>query len=234
MVGTFSELLVVLSSQFFSLDKDDVVTWTNEISKVYWVSSYYATCLQLCSNILPAFPSSNVFRRLWSSYIPMNIKIVDWRVCLDMIASKDQLLRRGIIHFPRDLPFPLCLLVEENLQHLFLECNVSKYVWNAIFRWVGFDVVEGEGILDNVLGTCSYFEKKVRKNKTGLISWVVLWGIWNNRNAIIFYGLLCNMNSLVWTIKSLSWRWYLIGEMPKSNFNFTTFMQLRCSICLSL
>lgn len=164
---------------------------------MYSVSSCYATCLQLSSNLLHVFPSSTVLCRLWSFSIPMKIKIFGWRVFLDRIASKDQLLRRGIIRSPRDFPCALCLLIEENLQHLFLECDVAKHVSNAISKWVDFDVVEREGILDSFWGACSYFDRKVRKNKEDLIWWVVLWEIWNHRNAILFYGLLSNVNNLV-------------------------------------
>ncbi|CAL5206955.1 unnamed protein product [Lathyrus oleraceus] len=119
MADTFCELLVMLNSLVFSLGKTDVVTWTKKVLKVYSVSSCYATCLQLSSNLLHVFPSSTVLCRLWSFSIPMKIKIFGWRVFLDRIASKDQLLRRGIICSPRDFPCALCLLVEENLQHLF-------------------------------------------------------------------------------------------------------------------
>lgn len=67
---------------------------------------------------------------------------------LDKLANKDQLFRRGILSSSHDLPCALCLCEDESLLHLFVNCGVSKQVWDAIFKWIKIDVVVEEGIVD--------------------------------------------------------------------------------------
>lgn len=64
----------------------------------------------------------------------MKIKVFGWRVLLDRLTSKDQLLSRSILSSSHDLPCALCFQWDENLPHLCLSCSVAKKVWSAIFK----------------------------------------------------------------------------------------------------
>lgn len=72
----------------------------------------------------------------WSKLIPQKVKCFIWRAVLERILMGDTLTHRGII-----VSHPSCHLCEtdfESTNHLLVECNFTKTVFQWISRWCGF------------------------------------------------------------------------------------------------
>lgn len=183
-VDNLCALHILLLPRVLSLDKANEVQWEFKNLKKFSVgASYSALGVNTVSSTLVLLVfDSRVFNLLWATSIPMKIKVFGWRVMLYRLANKDQLFRRGILSSSHDLPCALCLCEDESLLHLFVNCGVSKQVWDVIFKWIKIDVMVEEGIVDYFSGVSSVFVKKVSNNRVGVIWWAALWGIWIHIN----------------------------------------------------
>lgn len=78
-----------------------------------------------------------VFDKLWKYQVPFQIKAFNQNTFLNRLASKDQLRRRGIFSSHCEFCCVFCLQEEENLEHLFFICQVSKKIWKEVGMWIG-------------------------------------------------------------------------------------------------
>lgn len=78
---------------------------------------------------------------LWRSKLPSKIQILTWRSFLDMLATKDQLSRRGINFGGNILFYILCTCSIESSLHLFLECVFTVNVWKGVDGWLGMKLL---------------------------------------------------------------------------------------------
>jgi len=76
-----------------------------------------------------------VFQQLWQSKVLPNILYTNWRVLLDRLPTRIDLIRRGVE--VTDLNCVMCQASEEFAHHLFLECHVAQRVWYLCLRWIG-------------------------------------------------------------------------------------------------
>ncbi|GJV24579.1 RNA-directed DNA polymerase, eukaryota, reverse transcriptase zinc-binding domain protein [Tanacetum coccineum] len=75
--------------------------------------------IKLDDILLPS--DSNAMR--WVKYIPIKINVFAWRVQLDRLPIKSNLIRRGVI-----LESPLCLiygLIPEDIHHIIFQCDIA-------------------------------------------------------------------------------------------------------------
>lgn len=83
---------------------------------------------------------SMAFRTLWNWMVLAKIKAFGWRVFLNRLATKDQLIKRGLCLVNREGLCVLCLQSEEDLNHHFFDCSVLKKVWELIGFWIGYSL----------------------------------------------------------------------------------------------
>ncbi|XP_057426355.1 uncharacterized protein LOC130719764 [Lotus japonicus] len=81
------------------------------------------------------------FQSTWSAFAPSKVKAFAWRMLLNRIPTKVNLRRRGVIPAEVDVFCPFCNRIEECCDHLFCTCSRSFDVWNAVYRWLGFETV---------------------------------------------------------------------------------------------
>lgn len=155
--------------------KEDEMPWLKEESDIFSLRSCYSTIVEVSSIISVLEKSRNV---LWTTQVPMKIKVFGWRTFLNRLATRDHLISRGITSYIHDLSCVFCFLSYENLHHIFFECGVTLRVWSAINMWIRLTVMEGEDVLICFLSSCNNSGMKVKKNKEGIIWWVVLWSLW--------------------------------------------------------
>nr|GEU48000.1 RNA-directed DNA polymerase, eukaryota [Tanacetum cinerariifolium] len=68
-------------------------------------------------------PSSDVATR-WVKFVPIKVNIFAWRVSLDCLLTRGNLISRGVI---MDSPLcPICELTLEDSSHLFFSCDLGK------------------------------------------------------------------------------------------------------------
>ncbi|GKV21933.1 hypothetical protein SLEP1_g31856 [Rubroshorea leprosula] len=80
------------------------------------------------------------FKRIWNHNIPTKIAAFNWRVVLDKIPTKKNLLKRGIDSVRDDVKCRLCEEEDEDSAHLFLRCKVAKWIWKECAKWWGISI----------------------------------------------------------------------------------------------
>ncbi|KAI5403879.1 hypothetical protein KIW84_051139 [Lathyrus oleraceus] len=109
-------------------------------------STHYSTCLDYkCFmeskvQVIMEEDMSMAFRTLWNWMVLAKIKAFGWRVFLNRLATKDQLIKRGLCLVNREGLCVLCLQSEEDLNHHFFDCSVLKKVWELIGFWIGYSL----------------------------------------------------------------------------------------------
>jgi hypothetical protein len=73
------------------------------------------------------------FRHPWKSKIPLKIKVCMWLIWHNVIARKDNMLKRN---WTEDPLFQFCNDFE-SIIHLFFTCPAAKYVWSVVGLAIG-------------------------------------------------------------------------------------------------
>ena len=75
-----------------------------------------------------------MFQQLWQTKAFPNVLTTTWRVLLDRLPTRTNLIRRGV-----ELMSPNCVMCqasEESFHHLFLDCSIAQRVWFLCLRWI--------------------------------------------------------------------------------------------------
>lgn len=73
---------------------------------------------------------------VWEARVPSKIKIFGWRFFKDILPTKLQLSRRGIIHSSHDKMCVFCFRQEEDIDHVMINCPMMRKVWDKIQIWL--------------------------------------------------------------------------------------------------
>nr|GEZ57171.1 RNA-directed DNA polymerase, eukaryota [Tanacetum cinerariifolium] len=144
-----------------------------------------AFCVKDVRNLLdePFLPKDNIATR-WVKFIPIKINVFAWKVYLDRLPTRLNLLHRGV-HVP-SLSCLICSSALKDTSHLLFSYGMASDVVHHVCRW--WDLVW------TPLG--SYFEWLLWFNsiRLGSISKAILegvfyvtwWCLWNFRNQLLF------------------------------------------------
>ena len=80
-----------------------------------------------------------LFAEFWNLKTLPSVQFTAWRVLRNVIPTKDNLLRRGLLLISDRCP--LCGEEEESVRHLFFECRISWRIWGMCLRWLGYSSV---------------------------------------------------------------------------------------------
>ncbi|GJY32215.1 RNA-directed DNA polymerase, eukaryota [Tanacetum coccineum] len=81
-------------------------------------------------------PSDSIETR-WVKYIPIKIYVFAWRVRLDRLPTRINLIRRGVV---LESPLcPMCGLIPEDIHHVIFRCDIAQAVFRRICRWWDLD-----------------------------------------------------------------------------------------------
>ena len=147
--------------------------------QVYSVKSGY-----MVLNKEDQMQTSKAFKLLWNIKISPSVLVHTWRLLLDRLPTKVNLVKRDM-----QLTNMLCPLYqegEETSQHLFGTCKVAQKVWDQCDRWVGNVIVRHESTIIHFL---SFFIIGLRQcaNNAWKGMWVtIVLEIWNHRNKVVF------------------------------------------------
>ncbi|XP_057425789.1 uncharacterized protein LOC130719168 [Lotus japonicus] len=110
----------------------DTWTWYPETEGRYSVQSAYKLIkAPMIENNDP------IFSLLWGLGAPSNTCVFIWRMMLDRLATKANLLRRGVISDESAANCVLCLQNTETAYHLFTRCPIAVNLWAKCSRWFG-------------------------------------------------------------------------------------------------
>nr|GEW82667.1 putative RNA-directed DNA polymerase, eukaryota, reverse transcriptase zinc-binding domain protein [Tanacetum cinerariifolium] len=96
----------------------------------------------------------------WNTLVPRKVNILFWRVALDRIPTRSNLLMRGI--YLSDIMCVICGNEIEERDHVFSSCDVAVCTWRAVFRWLQLSTVSMGTINDTMqwVDLCGMLEKK--------------------------------------------------------------------------
>ncbi|GJX62019.1 RNA-directed DNA polymerase, eukaryota [Tanacetum coccineum] len=69
----------------------------------------------------------------WITTIPIKLNIFAWKVSLNRLPTRLNLVRRGVLVSP--ISCPICLAGLEDLDHLLFRCNMAAEVLRAVCKW---------------------------------------------------------------------------------------------------
>ncbi|GJZ63923.1 RNA-directed DNA polymerase, eukaryota [Tanacetum coccineum] len=117
-------------------------------------------------------------------FVPNKVNIFAWKLYLDRLPTRDNLLHRGV--FVPNSVCPICTSAQEDCSHLFFKCCLVTNIVRRICRWWNIDWSP----LGSYIEWLSWF-KAIRLNsflKSILegVFYTAWWSIWFFRNQVLF------------------------------------------------
>jgi ribonuclease HI len=162
---------------------------TSERDELIWADSASGhltfTNAYFCG--LPPLQKSSWSKIIWRLFIPPARSLVAWRIMQDVLATDDNLLKRGFLIVSC---CSLCGRAYETTDHLFLRCPFITRYWNWLATVIGQNI--NVTSFPALLGTCNRgWSPQLRE----LISAAIvntLWLVWKCRNNIRFNDISPN------------------------------------------
>jgi hypothetical protein len=117
-----------------------------------------------------------VWKRIWKLSVPKSAQNFLWRLAKNILPTRSNLEKKGII---LDTSCPLCESAVENIDHLFMQCEVTRAVWFSsplgihvppqvdIKCWMRTWLAASDVLAQQLFG-------------------VTLWMVWKSRNQKVF------------------------------------------------
>ena len=123
---------------------------------------------------------SHLWAKLWKLHVPNKIKIFGWKVCQNILPTKDALFRRKITE---DGGCEVCKGETESVLHMLWECRVAQDVWAGCSGKLQKSVLGHWDVMQ-------LFEDMMDRLPTEDMELFLVqgWVIWNQRNSILHGG----------------------------------------------
>ncbi|XP_058748335.1 uncharacterized protein LOC131621306, partial [Vicia villosa] len=166
-----TELLVELQQQGLRVhgNGEDTFHWSTEASGIFTVSSCYNRFREKLSGAPLDNSTVLALAQIWKVNAPSKILLFGWRFIINKLATKDLLVKRGILSEGDDSRCVFCDKEDESQRHLFDLCEVTKRVWRKVYDWVGVDTCLSRDEFVNYFHYC----QKIKCVKTRIIGAVV-------------------------------------------------------------
>jgi hypothetical protein len=129
------------------------------------------------------------WKEIWSLKVPNPVKMFLWRACSDVLPTKANLLRRGVL---QEVVCVLCNQEIESTRHVLWDCPTAQDVWCACDRIFQKSSFEGSGfreIWEALIMRCNQEELA--------FSAILARNIWFRRNSFVHGGVFSHPNKLV-------------------------------------
>ena len=161
--------------------------------------------------------NSRFYKCFWKIKALPSAHVTTWRVIENKVASKVNLVRRGI-QIECNL-CSLCRLSEESTNHLFFDCRVAWKIWNLCYDWLGMNSVD-------LIVPGSHFEHfkiLVAPHSVNLTMgniWIALVSeIWRHKNNCLFKGGVVDHAEVFSLAQVKVWSW-INSKIPSVSFSF--------------
>jgi len=209
-----------ISSIFIQRNVKDTMVWKAESTGVYSTSSAYRMIL----NINASASDVRIFKLIWKMNIPPRAATFTWRLLKDRLPTKGNLLRRNIII--QDADCPLCGQVQEEVGHLFFNCQRTLPLWWESMSWLQVVGPLPTAPASHLTQFCEGFRANVNHSRW-YGWWVALTStIWHHRNNLIFQGNQFDSSKVMEEAMISAWSWLKARE---KGFN-TSFNQWSSNI----
>jgi len=143
----------------------------------------------------------------WHDDGSLKVVLFAWRLFLDRLPTKDNLLRRRVIQFDAQMCGGGCGVANTS-NHLLFHCNFFGSVWFYIFRWLGVDTIMPFEVVDHFIQFSSIGGiARTRCSILHVIWFATIWEIWKEINKRLFNDKECSIVQIVDKIKSQTFMW---------------------------
>ena len=146
-----------------------------------------------------------IFKMLWQTIATPRAQTTAWRILLDRLPTKNNLIRRGVI-----ISSPLCVFcqaTDESTQDLFCECAHTQRVWSLCYKWIGV-VLAQHNELKCHFETFHLMQFTSKQNQLWKSMWVaIVRCILDQRNNIIFKQGVPDAEEIFHSAQLVSWLW---------------------------
>jgi len=124
---------------------------------------------------------------------------------LEKLPTRLNLEKRGITVLSNMCP--LCNKVEEIAQHVFINCEIAKKVWDNCDRWIGISFARHHTIVNHFQQFyLSDFNRKINEIWKGVCV-AILWEIWKHRNKVVFNNGVVDDIEIFTLAHVKAWSW---------------------------
>jgi len=152
---------------------------------------------------------------LWNTKVTPNAQFLGWRISLDKLPTKDNLIVRGV-----QLQHNLCELCQasaESADHLFSSCRVAQKVWNLCDNWLEVSSVHHFKAKEN-FKHFSIINLNTRQNSIWRGMWLaIVEEIWKHRNGVI---RKVDPDEIFGLTQVTVWVW-MKHKIPSVNFSYS-------------
>ncbi|XP_058774290.1 uncharacterized protein LOC131648556 [Vicia villosa] len=215
-----TELNTMLVDVQLTTNGDDDVVWPFDVSKCYTVRSGYQLLLQQQQEGELDSGRRQGLEYIWAAQVPSKLKIFCWRVILDRLPTRNQLIRRGIIANNHEAMCVFCGLYVEEPDHIFNFCSELRVMWDKIMRWLDFDSYGAADCCEQLRVGIAVLAGKYHCKRAAAIWMTIWWCIWKTRNNIIFNNAVLDCDELFFSIVWYSWWWLGIEAKDRIRCNF--------------
>jgi len=114
---------------------------------------------------------------IWGTRVPNKVKIFAWLFCRNRLSTKANLLRKCVVS---ESVCSRCGAPSEDRRHVFLECPVSKRIWDSLHVAPSLDAAESIW--------SSSVPAHLDKNLWPDVLCAILWRMWEARNNDVLRG----------------------------------------------
>jgi len=145
---------------------------------------------------------------MWLKAVPLKVNIFIWRLFLNRLSTKDNLLRRGVIDATQ-LPCATFSGESEDHIHLFFRCDVYGRLWPLVMKWLGFE----EALIGDTISHAHQFRDLGGFSKNSRCAFITIWTsvlfiIWKDRNKRIFHNMFDTLEILTEKVKLQTYWWF--------------------------
>ncbi|GKD51025.1 RNA-directed DNA polymerase, eukaryota [Tanacetum coccineum] len=165
-------------------------------------------------------PSNSIDTR-WVKYIPIKINVFAWRVQLDRLPTRVNLLRRGVV-----LESSLCLmcgLLPEDIHHVISRCDIAQAIFRKICHWWDLDWHDLFSFSDWYAWFSAIRLSASLKLLLEGVFYTAWWHLWAYRNQIIFADNPPRRSVIFDDIVSRSFFW--CSSRSNRTFSWETWMK---------
>ncbi|GJZ47587.1 RNA-directed DNA polymerase, eukaryota [Tanacetum coccineum] len=130
------------------------------------------------------FLPSDLIATRWVKFIPIKVNVFAWRVRLDRLPTRVNLLRRGV-GLESSL-CPMCGLLPEDIHHVIFRCEIAQAIFRKICRWWDLDWYDLHSFSDWLSWFSAIRLSSSLKLLLEGVFYTAWWHLWAYRNQSVF------------------------------------------------
>jgi len=159
-----------------------------------------------------------LFDDVWHRQVPLKVSLFAWRLLRNRLPTKDNLVRRQILHIDDNVCMIGCGTME-TADHFLFTCDTFGRVWFLVMQWLHLYFVPPRGNRNHLFQFGNLAGLPYCSHSFIQIIWLTyVWVIRKERNNHVFHQHVADTHRLAGSVKLLSFQWL---KANKSTFVFS-------------